>query len=211
MKYKYILFDWDGCLARTLDVWLDSYKQTLKELGIKKTGKEITSVFGDWQGGDKLGAPDNDKFFERVDELVKDKMPKVGLHEGAGEVVKKLKMNGCTLAILSSSLREYLIPAMKHHGIFDSFELIITGEDVKKHKPDPEVINKAIKKLGGDKKEYVIIGDSDKDVFAAKNTGIDSILYYPDEHELYYDLDILMESQPTFLAHNFRQMYKFLI
>jgi len=107
MKYKYILFDWDGCLAKTLDVWLASYKQVLKQLGINKKNKNITAVFGDWQGGRKLGAPDNDEFFNKVDNLVKSKMLKVDLHKDVRNVIKQLKGSDYTLAILSSSLRNY--------------------------------------------------------------------------------------------------------
>ena len=210
MRYKYLLFDWDGCLARTLDVWFESYKKTLDELGIKKKDKEITAVFGNWQGGTLLGAPDNDKFFERVDSMVKDQMPQIELHNGVKKALAKLKEEGYVLAILSSSIREYLIPAMKYHEILDLFEVVITGEDVKEHKPSPEVIYKAMNKLGGNKKEHVMIGDSDKDVMAAGNAGIDSVLYFPEEHKLFYDLDELIKSKPTFLINKFEEISKIL-
>jgi pyrophosphatase PpaX len=210
MKYKNLLFDWDGCLAKTLELWLAAYKSTLKELQINKSDFEITSVFGDWQGGSKLGAPDNDKFFERVDDIVRERMVKVDLHDGVKSVLRKLKDKGFTQVVLSSSLREYLNPAMEYHGIMDLFEFVVTGEDVKKHKPDPEVINYAVKKLGGPKSGYIMIGDSNKDMFAARNADIDSILYYTEEHKLFYDLNSLLESQPTFVANNFDEIYEFL-
>ena len=195
-------------MARTLDVWLASYKHTLKELGIDKTDREITAVFGDWHGGVKLGAPDNDQFFNRVDELVKNKMPTIDLQPGAKNTIKKLNRDGCHMAILTSSLREYTIPALKYHNLINMFEIIITGEDVKKHKPDPEVVNLAIERFGTNKETSVMIGDSDKDVFAARNAGIDSILYYPEEHKLYYNLETLRKSKPTYLARSFEDVFK---
>jgi pyrophosphatase PpaX len=210
MKYKYILFDWDGCLARTLDVWLASYKQTLTELGIKKTDKEIVLVFGSWHGGSELGAPDNDKFFERVDQLVENKMPLVKLYDKAAEIVQKLNSRNFRLALLSSSIRSHIEPAMKANKIYSFFEMLITGEEVKKHKPDPEGINLALRKMNASKKSFIMIGDSTKDILAAKNAGVDSILFYPKEHKLYYDLELLKKSHPTYIANSFDDIFKIL-
>ncbi len=207
MKYKYVLFDWDGCLAKTLELWLEAYQQTLNELGIKKTDREIGTVFGSWQGGSELGAPDNDIFFKRVDSIVEDRIPKVDLHENAVDTIHKLIRSNYILIILSSSYKKFIIPALKLHKIQDAFGFVITGEDVTKHKPDPEAINLAIEKLGGNKKKYIMVGDSYKDVMAAKNAGIDSILYFPKEHGIFYDYEDLIKTEPTHTISNLKEIY----
>lgn len=43
-----------------------------------------------------------------------------------------------------------------------------------------------------------MIGDSDKDLGAARNFGIDSVLFYPAEHKKFYDLEKLKELEPTY-------------
>lgn len=53
--YTYILLDWDGCLAKTLDLWLEVYQQTFAEYNIFPEDKAIIQqVFGDWNGPKKF-------------------------------------------------------------------------------------------------------------------------------------------------------------
>lgn len=52
-KYKYILFDWDGTLAKTLDVWLFAYKEVAGSLNIdlsKYGDREVVEIFFSKQG-----------------------------------------------------------------------------------------------------------------------------------------------------------------
>jgi phosphoglycolate phosphatase-like HAD superfamily hydrolase len=60
--------------------------------------------------------------------------------------------------------------------------------------------------FGGTKSQAVMIGDSDKDLGAANNAGIDSILFYPPEHKKFYDLDKLRQLGPTYIVDDFRKI-----
>jgi pyrophosphatase PpaX len=84
--------------------------------------------------------------------------------------------------------------------------LIIAADDINNHKPHPEALEKALEQLGGDKQNAVIIGDSDKDIGAAKNAGIDCILFYPDEHKKFYDINKLRELGATHIVDDFRRV-----
>ncbi len=53
------------------------------------------------------------------------------------------------------------------------FDFIIGGEDVSKHKPDPEGLLKAIQETGKNKKETLYVGDSLVDWETAKNAAVD--------------------------------------
>jgi hypothetical protein len=46
MRYQYILLDWDGNIAQTLDLWLDILRLVLHEEGYKLSDEEIASSFG---------------------------------------------------------------------------------------------------------------------------------------------------------------------
>ncbi len=83
---------------------------------------------------------------------------------------------------------------------------MIANEDTDKHKPDPEPLEKALQLLNGTKQEAIMIGDSDKDIGAATNAGIDSILFYPSEHAKFYKLDELQALNPTHIVDDFRQI-----
>ncbi len=70
--YNYLLFDWDGCLAQTLEVWRDSYVSIFAEYDLHPTKKQITTeVFGDWDGPLNIGLPkkDLDQFTKKLQSL----------------------------------------------------------------------------------------------------------------------------------------------
>ena len=88
------------------------------------------------------------------------------------------------------------------------FTAIVAADDVTNHKPHPEPLEKALAALRGTKVKAVIIGDSDKDLGAANAFGIDSILFYPDEHKKFYNLAILEALNPTYIVSDFTEIIK---
>lgn len=49
-SYNFVLFDWDGCIAKTLDVWPTAQVESFKQYGIDVTFDEaIRSCRGTWQ------------------------------------------------------------------------------------------------------------------------------------------------------------------
>lgn len=51
-----------------------------------------------------------------------------------------------------------------------------------------------------------MIGDSDKDIGAAANLGIDSILFYPPEHEKFHDYPALKKLNLTHIVDDFKKV-----
>ena len=72
--------------------------------------------------------------------------------------------------------------------------------------PHPAPLEKALDELNGNKAEAVMIGDSDKDIGAANNAGINSILFYPEAHEKFYDINDLQALKPTHTVADFRDI-----
>lgn len=199
--YEYILFDWDGCLAETLDIWMDAYKQSLEDFSLSATDKEIAAQFGDWEGPKKLGISDNDyeSYIARLMELVNEKLPKVKLYPGARKLLESLRKNDKNMALITSSKKANIKAALHNNDLEKYFDVILAAEDVENHKPHPEVIEKSLDMLNGAKDKAVIIGDSSKDLEAAQNANIDSILVYPNSHKTYYDLEKLKDYKPTYI------------
>ncbi len=202
--YKYIFLDWDGCVAKTLDLWMEAYRQTFQEFGVDLPEKTIAQeVFGDWNGALKFGIKENDLFNKKVVEKVDETYPMVKLYDGAFKTIAKLKKDGKKLALLTSSRRDLVFPALKNNNISTYFDLLLTAGDVKKHKPDPEIINKALTTFNCGKDEVIIMGDSKSDLGAATNAGISSILFYPEENETFYDFEFLKSFNPSFIVRKF--------
>ncbi len=92
-SYQYILFDWDGCLAKTLDIILNIYRQLFIEFGLPKTDAELISIWGDWRGPLRLGISEVDlpKWIEKYKLELSLRVPKVELYDGVTEMLQTLK------------------------------------------------------------------------------------------------------------------------
>jgi pyrophosphatase PpaX len=206
-NYRFILLDWDGNLARTLDLWLDAFRIVLEKRGLHKTDEEIASSFGAFVAtATKWGVTDIQDAMEEADQIAKRTLPEVALYPDALEVLSKLHDRGKKLALISSSSRENILHLLESHRIARYFSAVVAADDVSRHKPDPEPLEKALAALGGTKSEAVIIGDSDKDIGAARYFGIDSILFYPEEHKKFYDFEKLTQLRPTHVVADFKQV-----
>lgn len=208
MRYEYYLFDWDGCLAKTLEVWLDSYREVLTTYGKTPTDREIAHHFGDWGLYSYFDVEDFEEANTRTADLVRQKMKTVELYDGAKELLQALDAKGKKVAIVSSGSRDIVQKGIDHNGVGEFVEVFISGEDVTNHKPHPEPLEAAITKLNAQKELTIMIGDSRKDLEAASNTGVDSILMYPENHELFYDVQKLRGYKPTFEFSSFFALLK---
>lgn len=68
------------------------------------------------------------------------------------------------------------------------------------------MLEKGLDLLQGTKREAIMIGDSNKDIEAANNAGIDSLLVYPQGHTIFYDLDQLKSYNPIYIVSNFKEI-----
>lgn len=88
------------------------------------------------------------------------------------------------LGIITSRIRLGLDEIFEIMPIEKYFDVIISLDDVENHKPHPEPLEKALRKLGIKANEAVYIGDSDTDILAAHAAGMPSIHLSDIKHEL---------------------------
>ena len=207
-KYKYILFDWDGTLAKTLDVWFYAEKDHLKQYGIEIDDRDLIKSFGDWEFGKKLGIKDNDKFIKELVEDVDQRLKSVELYEDVFKLLEIVRSNKLKTAIVTTAKSESIYPALDKYGLNRYFDIILTAEDVSKHKPDPEIIEKAVEMLDAAKEEALIIGDGPKDVLAGKASGITTVSFYPKDNERYYSEADIKSFNSDYVIHSLLDLVK---
>ncbi|MFN3693835.1 MAG: HAD family hydrolase, partial [Ignavibacterium sp.] len=76
------------------------------------------------------------------------------------------------LGIFTGKGRTSSLITLNFLGIRDLFEMIVTGDDVKNHKPSPEGIIKFIQTFNLKPEEVLMIGDAPSDIKAAKEAGV---------------------------------------
>lgn len=85
--------------------------------------------------------------------------------------LSKLKNEDYKMAVCSNSIRNSIKIMMEKSALKDYLDFYISNEDVKQGKPDPEMYNKAIEKLGFNPKECMIIEDNENGIKAARLSG----------------------------------------
>jgi len=209
-KYKYILFDWDGCLAKTLDVWLSAYATVFKSEGIQVTEEDIIrKAFSQREKGmEIIGSKDPVSSWAKVVDIVNQNVRNVNLYLNAERVLKEIKIASKKIGLLTSSDKQTVMPAILNNNLHKYFDVIITKDDVVNKKPDPEQINKALGILNGNKDEAIIIGDSYHDVQAGKNAGISNVMYYPEENKKFYTDEDIKKENSDFIINDLLDLVK---
>ena len=193
MKKKYIIFDFDGTLVNTNDVIIESWQATYeKYLGHRVPVSDIISSFGEilmttikrtMPGVDVQEAVAYYRQFQadHCDELVH-------VYEGIPELLRELRNRGCKIGVATSRTKEGYDKYMEDLGLADLVDAAATMDDVVRHKPHPDTVNKVLEKLGATPDEAIMVGDSRYDTGCAMNAGVDSVLvewsHEIDEEEL---------------------------
>lgn len=102
------------------------------------------------------------------------------------------------LHIITNGFEDVQDTKLKSSNLKDYFEKVITSERVGFKKPSKEMFNKAIEWIGGDKNEFLMIGDNiDTDIQGALNAEIDVVYFNPEsiphELEVTYEVSSLNE------------------
>lgn len=104
----------------------------------------------------------------------------VMLIPGAFEFCRTLRDEGFKLAIASSSPRPYVKLVLEVTGLTDFFGVVLSGDDVTRHKPDPEIFTLACEKLNVETSRSVVFEDAHSGLLAARAAGIKTVLVYND-------------------------------
>jgi HAD superfamily hydrolase (TIGR01549 family) len=170
-----IIFDVDGTLASTNDLIFKSFRYlSNKYLNKSFTNEEIMELFGppenviikEWTG-DNYDAARKDyyDYYTRNHHLA-------NLFPGIKEILTYIKSKNILLAIFTGKGKEAATITLQKLEVYDYFDMIITGDDVKEHKPSAEGINNFIKKFNLDKARVLMIGDASPDFKAARSAGV---------------------------------------
>ena len=107
--------------------------------------------------------------------------------------LRKLKRFGYKTGVITNTSREAANRELSIHGIADFFEVVITREDVKKLKPDPEGIILALRRLNA--RDFFFVGDLVHDSRATKDAGGTSIIVNRNpSKELEFHADYVVKS-----------------
>ncbi len=183
---RLLLFDFDGVLADSNDVHLEVCRRALREAGITReiSDGELTCHFGKPYLVVLREVMGSDFTPERLEKASRLQlrllysdwfMQQITLVDGTENLLSELKEKGFKVGVASGNDRRFLEKALSHLGIDDFFDVVVSSDDVRNSKPEPDMILKAMRALGVREGETVYIGDSQNDIIAAKKAGVKSI------------------------------------
>ena len=79
--------------------------------------------------------------------------------------------SGYKIGSVTNKAEQFTIPPLKDLGLFDYFEIVISGDTLERKKPDPMPLLHAAEHFGVKPENALMIGDSVSDVKAARNAG----------------------------------------
>ncbi|RLG10173.1 hypothetical protein DRN73_08515 [Candidatus Pacearchaeota archaeon] len=174
-----ILFDLDGVLIDSSDAWWFAVNATLKKFGKKKVSKEeflktywgphLRESFRKINLGEDAIEDCNKQYYKFVD--------KIKIFPESREVLSILKEEKkLKIGLVTNTPREITLFSLKKFSLLNYFDVIIGGDDVKKGKPDPEMMLKACKLLNIKPKHVALVGDTKSDIIAGRRAGIRLII-----------------------------------
>jgi len=180
---KAVLFDMDGVLIDSFDAHYQSWVDLAGETGKTFTEADFTWGFGRtsrecitkyW--GAALGEKETRRLDDRKEvlfrKIIADKPP---IMDGAEALIASLKAAGFKLAIGSSGPPENVMLTYDYLGGSDTFDAVVTGMDVTRGKPDPEVFLTCADRVGVEPDRCAVIEDAAAGVAAANAAGMISI------------------------------------
>jgi beta-phosphoglucomutase len=168
-----VLFDMDGVLVDSYEAHLASWREMASAEGLPYDADALTRAFGRtsheiiaalWphRAGEAERLADHKESLYRA--LVGQRFPAM---PGAAELVEALRATGFGIAVASSGPPENVALAIERLGVRDSVGAVVTGRDVRRGKPDPQVFLLAAERLGLSPAECVVVEDAPVGVEAA--------------------------------------------
>ncbi len=176
-----VIFDFDGTLANTNQMIINSFRHIYNVFHEKECDeKYVLSTFGETLAA-TLTRDFGEFNFEDVIACYRDYQKdrfndEVTLYETVEETLEYLKNKNIKMGIATSRLRNSTVSALEKFNVAKYFDVIISADDVEKHKPDKEPLIKAINALNSTPDKTLYVGDSRFDMECAANAEVIPIL-----------------------------------
>jgi HAD superfamily hydrolase (TIGR01509 family) len=175
---KAVLFDMDGVLVDSEPIWYDVETALVEGMGgIWSRADQAKCIGGtvDWFCRYVIELTGSTRTPEDVEaEVVASMVARISdaltIHEGALELVDAVRARGARTALVTSSYRALVDPALHWLGAH-RFDAVITGDEVTSGKPHPEPYLAACRSVGIDPSAAIVIEDSLSGVRSAEAAG----------------------------------------
>lgn len=180
-RIRAVIFDFDGLIVDTegpiFEVWQRIYRERDQQLPRERWLTIIGTASGPFDPiidlGQRTGIPLDaeemnvlERLYYREATIAQQLLPGVDRYL---EDAHRLELK---TAIASSSSRQWVVEHLEKFGIRDRFDAIASKDDVTTTKPDPELYELALDRLGVSPEQAIALEDSSNGIEAAKAAGL---------------------------------------
>ena len=190
---KAVIFDVDGVLLDSFEANLKFFQDLMAQNGYAiPTRKEFRKIFHlTMMEAIKALTKASENEVKRIWEIgnsreVKYHVEMLRLPDGAKNVLEKLDKK-YRLGIVTGRIRKSVFEAPQLAQLRHYFPVVVSYDDTVRHKPDPQPLIFASKKLELNPNECVYVGDAQSDIAAAHSAGMKVIIY---SNGMYSDADM---------------------
>ena len=178
-----VIFDFDGTFLDSETPEYESHKRVFADHGVRLSHDEWCTGIGIVKPGthwfDRLCArtaapPTFERFREATREHFRE-MVRMEPMPGISALIGALVAAGVPRAIASTASSEWVLRALEELQLAPTFDVIVTGDQVQRGKPAPDVYLEAARRLNTGPDHCVAIEDSGPGVAAAKAAGMKTI------------------------------------
>jgi phosphoglycolate phosphatase len=180
MKNRVVLFDFDLTLVDSTLGVVECVNYALDALALPRAkpqairatiGLSLAATFGGLTGltDPGLAREFSNHFVTRADLRM---VELTSVFPDVAPALGQLKAAGIRTGIVSTKFRYRIENILARDGLLEAFDVVVGGEDVTKHKPDPEGLLKALGQLGAPSSDSLYVGDHPVDAEAAAAAAI---------------------------------------
>jgi phosphoglycolate phosphatase-like HAD superfamily hydrolase len=207
MHKKLVIFDFDGTIADSLEMTIETFNKLSEGYGFKKVNPAEIASFRKFTPSQILEKFKISKWklpvlLKKGKDLFNSKIPFIKPFPGMKEILEKLRTENYTVGILSSNSKENIELFLKNNNI-DSFSFIHCESNLF---GKSKAIRKVLVEQRVEKEEAIYIGDEVRDIEACKKCGIECIAVTWG----FNDREILEKYNPDYLIDKPEQLLNIL-
>ena len=180
-KTKLAMVDLDGTLVFTREANHRAYDLALREYGFSLSPEDYAANCDGRSYRDFLpeimgeGNPDIEAVHERKIALYAECLKASRLNAPLADILRAIKPE-YALALVTTASRPNVEGILRHFGLEELFDFVMTQEDVTAAKPDPACYNAVIERFGAAREDCLIFEDSRSGVAAALASGCQTMV-----------------------------------
>ena len=179
MMLKAVIFDLDGLIFNTEDVFIKATTEFLKPFGFQYEDQVLRRMMGQQAHVSTQILREHyslslsvEEIRAQIDRIFMEVLPSIlDVMPGFEELIAAINESGKPAAVCTSSTSNYASSLLTQYGYLESFAFILGGEEVHNGKPSPDCYVMACARLGFAPPEVMVLEDSENGCRAAVDAG----------------------------------------